>query len=97
MCAASQRRLIEESRASVAAAVNTGLNMLYWRIGRRVRQEILKEGRAPYGDVIVSTLSRQLKGEYGRGFSSKNLRHMIRFREQFRQPGARLRFPWSVW
>jgi hypothetical protein len=61
------RRIIEDSRASLAAAVNTGLTMLYWRIGQRVRQEILQEGRATYGDAIVATLSRQLKGEYGRG------------------------------
>lgn len=72
------RRIIEETRASVAEAVNTGLTMLYWRIGRRVRQEILQEGRAPYGDVIVSTLSRQLRDEYGRGFSAKNLAKEIR-------------------
>ncbi|MCF8131124.1 MAG: DUF1016 N-terminal domain-containing protein, partial [Deltaproteobacteria bacterium] len=31
----------------------------------------------------VSTLSRQLTVEHGRGFSGKNLRHMIRFAEVF--------------
>jgi predicted nuclease of restriction endonuclease-like (RecB) superfamily len=77
------RHLIEEARQSVAAAVNTGLTMLYWHIGQRVRQEILKDGRAEYGEAIVSTLSRQLQVEYGRGFSAKNLRHMIRFAEVF--------------
>lgn len=77
------RQLIEETRASVAAAVNTGLTMLYWRIGRRINQDILKDGRAEYGEAIVSTLSRQLQIEYGRGFSAKNLRHMIRFAEVF--------------
>jgi predicted nuclease of restriction endonuclease-like (RecB) superfamily len=77
------RRMIEKARASVAAAVNTGLTMLYWRIGRRINREILKEGRAQYGEAIVSTLSRQLLVEYGRGFSAKNLRHMIRFAEVF--------------
>ncbi len=77
------RQMIEETRASVAAAVNTGLTMLYWRIGRRINQEILKEERAQYGEAIVSTLSRQLHVEYGRGFSAKNLRHMIRFSEVF--------------
>jgi hypothetical protein len=40
----------------VAAAVNTGLTMLYWRIGRRINQEVLKESRAGYGEAIVSTL-----------------------------------------
>jgi hypothetical protein len=77
------RRMIEETRASVAAAVNTGLTMLYWRIGHKINQEILKDGRAEYGEAIVSTLSSQLQFEYGRGFSAKNLRHMIRFAEVF--------------
>jgi hypothetical protein len=73
--------------AAHAAAVNTGLTMLYWNIGQRVRQEILKDGRAEYGEAIVSTLSRQLQVEYGRGFSAKNLRHMIRFAEVFADEG----------
>ena len=77
------RRLIEEARESVAAAVNAGLTMLYWRIGRRIRQDVLKGERAEYGEDIVSALSRQLEDDYGRGFSVKNLRHMIRFEEVF--------------
>jgi predicted nuclease of restriction endonuclease-like (RecB) superfamily len=77
------RRLIEETRASVATVVNTELTMLYWRIGRRIFQEILKEDRAAYGDAIVATLSGQLRDEYGRGFTTKNLHHMVRFAEVF--------------
>ncbi|MBW2708001.1 MAG: DUF1016 family protein [Deltaproteobacteria bacterium] len=77
------RRMIKEARESVAVAVNTGLTMLYWRIGGRISKEILKDSRAEYGEAIVSTLSRQLQVEYGRGFSEKNLRHMIHFAEVF--------------
>jgi len=77
------RQMIEEARASVAATVNAGLTMLYWRIGRRISQEILKGERAEYGAEIVSALARQLTSEYGRGFSEKSLRHMIRFVEAF--------------
>ena len=77
------RQLIQEARTAVSAAVNAGLTMLYWRIGRRIQAEILKGERAGYGDEIVSTLSRQLQQEYGNGFSAKNLRHMIRFAEEF--------------
>jgi hypothetical protein len=36
------------------------LTLLYWQIGNRVRQDILKEKRAEYGEEIISTLSRQL-------------------------------------
>ncbi len=35
------RKMIEETRAGVAATVNAGLTMLYWRIGSRINQEIL--------------------------------------------------------
>jgi predicted nuclease of restriction endonuclease-like (RecB) superfamily len=77
------RQMIEEARASVAVAVNAGLTILYWRIGRRINEEFFRNGRAEYGMDIVSTLSRQLEIEYGRGFSAKNLHHMIRFAEVF--------------
>lgn len=77
------RELIEETRSAVAVTVNAGLTLLYWRIGVRIREDILGNERAGYGDEIVSTLSRQLTIEYGRGFSEKSLRHMIRFAEAF--------------
>ncbi|MCX6872667.1 MAG: PDDEXK nuclease domain-containing protein [Verrucomicrobia bacterium] len=80
---AELRDIIQTARASVAQAVNFGLTMLHWEVGNRVRREILKEKRAEYGAEIVSTLSRQLEPEFGRGFSGKSLRHMTRFAEAF--------------
>lgn len=46
------RRIIEESRESVAAAVNAGLTMLYWRIGRRMGQMNLQEAGRPFGKLL---------------------------------------------
>jgi hypothetical protein len=43
---------------------------------------VLRDARASYGEQIVSSLSKQLE-KYGRGFSEKNLRHMLRFAETF--------------
>lgn len=77
------RRLIETARHNVAVTINAGLTILYWQIGNRIRQDILKEKRAEYGGEIVVTLSRQLAVEYGRGFSRRNLFNMIRFAEVF--------------
>jgi len=77
------RTLIEEARSSVATVVNAGLTLLYWQIGKRVRIEVLNDMRADYGKEIVSTLSRQLVCEYGRGFSANNLRRMAQFSEVF--------------
>lgn len=77
------RRLIDSSRAQLASTVNSALTVLYWHIGQRVRGEVLQGGRAEYGEQIVATLAQQLESDYGRGFSSKNLRHMLRFAEAF--------------
>lgn len=77
------RQLIESSRAKLASAVNSALTLLYWHIGQRIRSEVLQGERAEYGEQIVSSLATQLEADYGRGFSSKNLRHMLRFAEAY--------------
>jgi predicted nuclease of restriction endonuclease-like (RecB) superfamily len=77
------RELIDASRRGAAVAVNMAQTQLYWRVGMRIRAEILGEQRAQYGEAIVATLSRQLTLDYGRGFEEKNLRRMIQFAECF--------------
>jgi predicted nuclease of restriction endonuclease-like (RecB) superfamily len=80
---ADVRTLIETAREQTARAVNAVIVDLYWHIGTRIRQDILKERRAGYGERIVQTLSALLTAEYGRGYSEKSLRHMLRFAEVF--------------
>ena len=77
------RLLIESTRSNVAKIVNSELTTLYWKIGTKIRKEILQNKRAQYGEEIVMALSLELTSEYGRGFDVKNLRHMIRFAEVF--------------
>lgn len=78
------RKMIDETRGSVAVTVNAGMTMLYWRIGKRIKDETLKGKRAEYGAEIVFVLSKQLISEYGNSFAEKNLRRMIQFAEVFR-------------
>ena len=80
---ADVRELIVQAREGVARAVNSGLTLLYWQIGDRIRHEVLREKRAEYGKEIVAALGRQLEQEFGRGFGDKNLRRMIQFAEVF--------------
>ncbi len=54
------RQLIAEARQDVARQVNSALALLYWRVGKRIRRDVLKEKRAEYGEEIVATLSQQL-------------------------------------
>jgi predicted nuclease of restriction endonuclease-like (RecB) superfamily len=80
---ADVRELILSARQSVARTVDATLALHYWEVGRRIRQDILKEQRADYGAEIVVTLSRQLEREFGRGYADKNLRRMVQFAEVF--------------
>lgn len=75
--------LIESARQQVALAANVALTNLYWQIGARIHQDVLKERRAKYGSQIVAALGQQLEGRYGRGFGEKNLHRMIQFAEVF--------------
>ncbi|HEU4622309.1 MAG TPA: PDDEXK nuclease domain-containing protein [Burkholderiaceae bacterium] len=75
--------LIDQCRHRLASTVNSALTSLYWHIGQRIRSEVLRDQRGAYGEQIVSALGRQLEVNYGRGFSEKNLRHMMRFAEAF--------------
>lgn len=57
---ADVREMILMAREGVARTVDATLALHYWEVGRRIRQDILKENRAEYGSEIVVTLSRQL-------------------------------------
>ena len=54
-------KLIDETRKTVAYAVNSALTYMYWQIGRRINDEILQHERAEYGSQIVVTLSQQFE------------------------------------
>jgi hypothetical protein len=77
------RALIEAARQHVARTVNGTMVVLYWGIGKRIREDILHQERAEYGRQIVSTLSKRLTLEYGRGFTRTNLFYMMQFAEVF--------------
>ena len=80
------RELILGARERIAQTVNAGLVLLYWHVGQRIRKDILKEKRAGYGEEILHTLSAKLVGEFGRGFSERNLANMVRCAEVFPDP-----------
>lgn len=64
---ADLRLLIQQAHTYVATTANSTQTLLYWRVGDRVRREVLGHACAEYGERIVSTLSTQLVQEYGMG------------------------------
>jgi len=74
-------RLIDGSRLRVSKVVDTSLVLLYWKIGKRINTEILRNKRAAYGTQIIISLSRKLAMKYGKGWEEKTLRHCLRTAE----------------
>jgi predicted nuclease of restriction endonuclease-like (RecB) superfamily len=84
---AELRELIASSRQRLAGAVNAELTRLYWRVGERLRTEVLGGAdRAKYGDQLINRVGDQLAQEFGRGFEAKNLRRMVQFAQAFPLP-----------
>ena len=75
--------LIEESKQQVAKVANSTLTLLFWHVGKRIQEEVLKNERAEYGKQIVTTVSLQLAEKYGRNFEEKNVRRMMQFSHEF--------------
>jgi predicted nuclease of restriction endonuclease-like (RecB) superfamily len=76
-------QLIEESRSRTAVAINSEITLLYWNIGKYIREDVLKNNRADYGQKIVESLSDRLTKNYGRGWSKRHLHNCLRFAETF--------------
>ena len=75
--------LILKTKEKVAISVNSSLTLMYWHIGQKIQEDILRNSRANYGNQIVNSLSTQLVCEFGNSFSKRNLFHMIKFYKVF--------------
>jgi predicted nuclease of restriction endonuclease-like (RecB) superfamily len=79
--------LIEESKQKVARVANSALTLLFWHVGNRIQEEVLKNERAEYGKQIIGLVSRQLEIKYGRNFTERNVRRMVQFALDFNDFG----------
>jgi len=77
-------QIIERGKKKVTSQVNNTMTMVYWYVGKRINEEVIKNERAEYGKQIVTTVSTQLVMQYGKGFTEKNVRRMMQFAEQFK-------------
>ena len=74
------RQVLLEAQSSVFRAVNTAMVHAYFEIGRLiVEDEQHGEARAEYGGETLKALSKNLKADFGKGFSVRNLRNMRSF------------------
>ena len=72
------RNLIAEARKRAYIAINTEAIMVNWRVGTRIRTDILKDQRAEYGKQIIAKLALRLTEEFGHGWGVQTLQHCVR-------------------
>jgi predicted nuclease of restriction endonuclease-like (RecB) superfamily len=71
---------IEQARQNAIKVINTELVKANWEIGRHIiKYEQHGEERAEYGSELLTTLSKDLRQRYGKGFGRRNILDMRRF------------------
>lgn len=73
------KTLIEESRNRVYKTVNTEMINLYWNIGKMIVDMQEGNDKAKYGDHLIDNISIRLSSEFGKGFSTRNIKRMRKF------------------
>lgn len=77
---AEVKAILAQARGTAVRAVNTVMVEAYWQIGRRIVEE--QQGGhayAQHGSGLLKQLSKELKDEFGNGFSYANLRNFRQF------------------
>lgn len=74
------KTILQKAREKSYLAINTAMIEAYWKIGKQiVLQEQNGKEKANYGEYILKELSINLTKEFGKGFSSANLRNFRQF------------------
>lgn len=70
------KEIISAGQQNAYNAANTAMVLTYWHIGKRiVEQEQEGSERAEYGKRLISVLSEELKKEFGKSYSERNLQY----------------------
>jgi len=78
------KSIINTARNQVAKAINFSMVNAYWNIGKIiVVEEQNGKNNAKYGEYLIANLSKNLKRDFGKGFSVTNLKNMRRFYNTF--------------
>lgn len=72
--------LLKAAQNTVLQTINTTMVETYFEIGKMiVEEEQQGEERAKYGNQLITELSKKLSSDFGKGFSSTNIKQMRSF------------------
>lgn len=70
--------IIEQARYRVAVYVNSEASMMNWNVGKRIKEDVLLNKRADYGEQVLKRLAPRLRAKYGSGWGYQKLQHCVR-------------------
>ena len=80
------RDILTSAKTGIARTVNTAQVLSNWLIGREiVEEEQQGQQRAAYGETLLKNLAKQLKQDFGAGYSYPNLKFIRQFYLAFPQ------------
>lgn len=82
------RLTVAEAQKKVYATVNFVMVETYWNIGKQIYEAQGENERAEYGAGLLRFLSEKLTAEFGKGFTTTNLKYMRQFYTAFRNSHA---------
>lgn len=92
-------QIIDGTRTRVAVYVNSEICMTNWHIGKRIKEDVLYNQRAAYGQQVLKHLSERLTERYGKGWSLQTLQHCVRAAYTFSEDeivyAVRIQFSWT--
>ncbi len=75
----SIKEVLASAREKAYKAVNFAMVEAYWNVGKLIVEAQDGNERAEYGDYLIKSLSKELKVEFGKGFTVTNLKYMRQF------------------
>lgn len=73
------RIILLEARKKVYQVANFAMVEAYWNVGKRIVEKQKGEEKAEYGKALIKELSIQMTKDFGKGFTSTNLKYMRQF------------------
>lgn len=77
------KRILETARQKAYSAANFAMVEAYWNIGRHIVERQCGDARAEYGSGFIKELSVQMTKDFGKGFTTTNLKYMRQFYPTF--------------
>ncbi len=73
------KEILSNARAKVYSTVNFAMVEAYWEIGKSIVEKQGGNANAEYGTKLIEELSKQMTSDFGKGFTTTNLKYMRQF------------------